>query len=324
MDPQQPGDVEYVLGLDVLLMAGPVLGLAAHWNLLPDFTIIGLVLGGTYALAAIGLVLIYRVSGVLNFAHGAVAMFSAFMAYQVSVLWGWPSIIGLLVAVVVGTSLGLFMERFTIRPLAGRPALTKVVVTIGWLLVLQTTAGRIWGNNAYHPPVEVFPTKPFHLPATNLNVGYDEMATLAAALILALGLAALLKYTTLGAQLRAVADDPNAAQLWGINVRMVTAASWAVGSAMAAVAGVLITPRIAFTPFSLTVIVIDAFVAALIGRLTSLPLTVVGAMFLGLAQTYPGAFVSNNAAASGLLTFLLVIGTLGLLFRPGFSRVRLA
>ena len=94
--------------------------------------------------------------------------------------------------------------------------------------------------------------------------------------------------------------------------------------ARGAVAGVLITPRIAFTPFSLTVIVIDAFVAALIGRLTSLPLTVVGAMFLGLAQTFPGAFVSNDSAASGLVTFLLVIGTLAVLFRPGFARIRLA
>src|SRR5713101_6642979 len=120
MDPQQPGDVEYVFGLGVLLMAGPVLGLAAHWNLLPDFTTIGLVLGGTYALAAIGLVLIYRVSGVLNFAHGAVAMFSAFMAYQISVVAGIPSLIGLLAAVATGAALGFVIEFLTIRPLTGR------------------------------------------------------------------------------------------------------------------------------------------------------------------------------------------------------------
>jgi len=301
-----------------------MLGLTAHWKVIPDDTISGLVLGGTYALAAIGLVLIYRVSGVLNFAHGAVAMFSAFVAYGVSVQHGAPAWIGLVAAVATGTGLGCLMEFFTIRPLAGRPALTKVVVTIGWLLVLQTAAGQIWGNNAYHSAVNVFPHSSFHLIGTDLNVGWDELATLVVALALALGIAALLKWTTLGAQLRAVADDPDAARLWGINVRMVTLSSWAVGSAMAAVAGVLITPRIAFTPFSLTVIVIDAFVAALIGRLQSLPMTVVGAMFLGLAQTYPGAFVNNGGAAGGLVTFLLVIVTLAVLFRPGFSRVRLA
>src|SRR5437660_9581547 len=110
-------------------------------SLLPSFTVIGLVLGGTYALAAIGLVLIYRVSGVLNFAHGAVAMFSTFCAYQVSVRWHEPAWVGLLAAVAVGMALGYVIERFTIRPLAGRTALVRTTVTIGWLLALQELAG---------------------------------------------------------------------------------------------------------------------------------------------------------------------------------------
>src|SRR5438270_8835981 len=97
---------------------------SVDWGLLPGYTVIGLVLGGTYALAAIGLVLIYRVSGVLNFAHGAVAMFATFIAYQVSVVWGIPSFIGLLAAVAAGGVLGLAIEVLTMRPLAGRPPLT--------------------------------------------------------------------------------------------------------------------------------------------------------------------------------------------------------
>jgi branched-chain amino acid transport system permease protein len=119
-----------------------------------------------------------------------------------------------------------------------------------------------------------------------------------------------------------VVDDPAAARLWGINVNRVTAASWMVGSAMAAVAGVLITPLINFDTFSLTVIVIDAFTAALIGRLTSLPWTVVGAMFLGLAQTYPRAF-SSQSGLGELVTFGLVLVVLAVLFRPGGRRIRL-
>src|SRR5213594_4061288 len=126
------------------------LAAGSAWGLLPGFTVIGIALGGIYALAAIGLVLIYRVSGVLNFAHGAVGMFATFVAYQVSVVWGLPSILGLLVAIATGMATGYAIERFTIRPLTGRPALTKVVVTIGWLLVLQTAAGLIWGDTAYH------------------------------------------------------------------------------------------------------------------------------------------------------------------------------
>src|SRR5439155_2827968 len=99
---------------------------SANWGLLPGYTVIGITLGGIYALAAIGLVLIYRVSGVLNFAQGAVSMFSAFVAYQVSTVMGAPAVVGLLAAIVVGGALGYVIERFTIRPLAGRSTLNKV------------------------------------------------------------------------------------------------------------------------------------------------------------------------------------------------------
>jgi branched-chain amino acid transport system permease protein len=296
---------------------------AGDVGLLPSFTVIGLVLGGLFALAAIGLVLIYRVSGVLHFGHGAVGMFATFVAYQVAVQWHAPVVLGLLAAIATGIALGYVIERFTIRPLAGRPPLTKVVVTIGWLLVLQTLAGRIWGNTAYHRPVELVPKTGFTFPFVHVVVGYDQLTALLVAIGLAIATAAFLRWTTLGISMRAVADDPSAARLWGVNVNLVTASSWMAGSAMAAVAGVLITPMINFTPFALTLVVIDAFTAALIGRLQSLPLTVVGAILLGLAQTYPRAFFSN-AGVGEVVTFALVIATLVFLFRPGAQRVRLA
>ncbi|HWW52568.1 MAG TPA: branched-chain amino acid ABC transporter permease [Acidimicrobiales bacterium] len=292
-------------------------------SLLPAFTVVGLVLGGTYALAAIGLVLIYRVSGVLNFAHGAVAMFSTFIAYQISVLWGWPAPFGLLAAIVAGALIGLAIEVLTMRPLAGRPPLVKVVVTIGWLLILQTAAGRIWGDTAYHRPVKLVSSNGFKLPLFHVIVGYDQLVTLVVAIALAAGTAAVLRFTVLGVSMRAVADDPASARLWGINVNRVTAASWMAGSAMAAIAGVLITPRINFTTFSLTLIVLDAFAAALIGRLASLPIAVAGAMALGLAQSYPTAFTSNSGV-SELVTFGLAMLALAVVFRPGVSRVRVA
>ncbi|HZU74001.1 MAG TPA: branched-chain amino acid ABC transporter permease [Acidimicrobiales bacterium] len=297
--------------------------LAVSWGLIPSYTVIGLVLGGVYAMAAIGLVLIFRVSGVLNFAHGAVAMFATFVAYQVSILWGLPGWIGLIAAMLAGSGIGLVIETGTMRPLTGRPPLTKVVVTIGWLLGLQTLAGLVWGANAYHRPVQLVSRSGFRVPLVHVVVGYDQLTTFVVALVLALATAALLRFTTLGTAMRAVADSPATARLWGINVNRVTAASWMAGSAMAAIAGVLITPLISFDTYSLTLIVIDAFTAALIGRLSSLPLTVLGGIGLGLAQTYPRAFISS-AGVSELVTFILVLATLGLLFRPGSSRVRLA
>src|SRR5947209_2116216 len=289
---------------------------SANWGLLPGYTVIGITLGGIYALAAIGLVLIYRVSGVLNFAQGAVSMFSAFVAYQVSTVMGYPAAVGLLVAIVAGGAIGYAIERFTIRPLAGRSALSKVVVTIGWLLVLQTAAGLIWGQTAYHRPVQLVSIHGFTFPGTSVIVGWDEFTTIVVALGLAFGTAAVLRWTTFGTSMRAVADDPDSARLWGINVNRVMAVSWVAGSAMGAIAGVLITPRINFDPISLTIVVIDAFTAALIGRLTSLPWTVVGAMFLGLAETYPRIF-SSTAGMGQAVTFALVLLTLAILFRPG-------
>jgi branched-chain amino acid transport system permease protein len=298
-----------------------LLRMSANWSLLPGYTVIGIALGGVYALAAIGLVLIYRVSGVLNFAQGAVSMFSAFIAYQVSTVMGYPAVIGLGAAIVAGGAIGYVIERFTIRPLAGRSALSKVVVTIGWLLVLQTAAGLIWGQTAYHEPVQLAPVHGFTFPGTSVVVGWDEFTTIAAALGLAFGTAAVLRWTTFGTSMRAVADDPDAARLWGIDVNRVMAVSWVAGSAMGAIAGVLITPRINFDPISLTIVVIDAFAAALIGRLTSLPWTVVGAMFLGLAGTYPRIF-SSNAGAGHAVTFALVLLTLAILYRPGTRLVQ--
>jgi len=289
---------------------------AADWSLFPGYTVIGITLGGIYALAAIGLVLIYRVSGVLNFAQGAVSMFSAFVAYQVSTVWGVPALVGLLAAIVAGGAIGYVIERFTIRPLAGRSALSKVVVTIGWLLVLQTAAGLLWGQTAYHRPVQLVSIHGFTFPGTSVVVGWDEFTTIVVALALAFGTAAVLRWTTFGTSMRAVADDPTAARLWGINVNRVMAVSWIAGSAMGAIAGVLITPRINFDPISLTIVVIDAFTAALIGRLTSLSWTVVGAMFLGLAETYPRIF-SSTAGTGQAVTFALVLLTLAILFRPG-------
>jgi len=215
-------------------------------DLIPGFTVIGLVNGGTFALLAIGIVLIYRVSGVLNFAHGAVAMFSTFCAYQVSERWGQPAWLGLLAAIAMGMGLGYVIERFTIRPLADRTALVRTTVTIGWLLVLQEVAGIIWHKNAYHQAVKVIPLHRLFTAPGGAPVATDQFLMVIVALGLAAAVAAVLKVTSFGAQMRAVADDRTAARLWGIDVNRVTSASWVIGSGMAAVAGVLLTPRLNF------------------------------------------------------------------------------
>jgi branched-subunit amino acid ABC-type transport system permease component len=298
---------------------------------LKDYTAAGLAQGGVYALAAIGLVLIYRVSGVLNFAQGAVATVSAFVAYtlvyQAAPSWmpAWiPPLYGLLAAIVTGCVIGFLIEYLTIRPLTGRPQIVKVAVTIGWLLVLQQAAGLIWGFTSYHPPVNIVSQNAtFIIPGTRVFIGMNQVLVIVVAAALAIGVGALLRYTTLGASMRAVSDDPHAARLWGIHVDRVTAASWVLGSAMAAVAGVLITPFITFNPFVLTIIVISAFAAALIGRLQSLTLTFVGAIALGVLQSWPGAFGLTGSAWQEAAAFAVMLFALVVIYRPGAPGLRL-
>jgi branched-subunit amino acid ABC-type transport system permease component len=306
-----------------MVLATALANLESFKNLLPT----GLAKGGVYALAALGLVLIYRVSGVLNFAHGAVATVSAFVAYTVSVQLPLPSwvpapLLGLVAAIAAGCLLGFVMEYFTIRPLTGRPAIVKVAVTIGWLLVLQQVAGLVWGFNGYHAPIDLVGQSGFSVPGTAVIFGWDNLLAIVVALALAAATALLLKRTTLGTSMRAVSDDPVAARLWGINVNRVSAASWVIGSAMAAVAGVLITPFIIFTPFSLTLIVVNSFAAALLGRLQSLSFTLVGAILLGIAQQLPAVFNAGGTALEQAVTFGVVLLALAVLFRPGVRGLR--
>jgi branched-subunit amino acid ABC-type transport system permease component len=287
----------------------------------------GLAAGGVFAMAALGLVLIYRVSGVLNFAQGAVATVSAFVAYTFANQWfpNWALApwLGLLAAIVAGCVIGFLMEVLTIRPLTGRPPIVKVAVTIGWLLVLQQVAGLVWGFTAYHPAINLVDANGgFHVPFTDVRFGYNSLLVIVVALALTGATAFLLQRTTLGTAMRAVSDDPRSARLWGIDVDRVTALSWVLGSAMAAVAGVLITPFILFTPFTLTLIVVNSFAAALLGRLQSLTFTVAGAMLLGVAQQVPSAFGAAGSANQQLVTFVVVLLALAVLFRPGVRALR--
>jgi branched-chain amino acid transport system permease protein len=287
----------------------------------------GLANGGVFALAALGLVLIYRVSGVLNFAQGAVATVSAFVAYTFAVQWfpDWALApwIGLVAAIVAGCLIGLVIEVLTIRPLTGRPPIVKVAVTIGWLLVLQQVAGLVWGFTAYHPAINlVGQNDTFRVPGTDVRFGYNSLLVIVVAVVLSGATAYLLQRTTLGASMRAVSDDARGARLWGINVDRVTALSWVMGSGMAALAGVLITPFILFTPFTLTLIEVSSFAAALLGRLQSLTYTVLGAMLLGVAQQVPAAFGAGGSANQQLVTFMVVLVALVVLFRPGVRAVR--
>jgi branched-chain amino acid transport system permease protein len=266
---------------------------------LAAYTIIGLSLGGIFSLAALGIVLIYRTTGVLNFAHGAMGMFSTFVAWQVFYGWqhpGWPGWLQTASAVAAGlvfaALLGLFLEFAVFRWVRTRPPVVKAVITIGVLLALQSAASLIWKNNQYHLPIYITPQS-WNVMVAGVPVGANSIVIIAVALGLAFGLAAFLRYTSFGRAIRAVSDNPVSASLWAVPVGRVSAVSWMLGSLIAAVAGILITPFVNFDTTSLTLLILDALAAALIGGMVSLPLTVLGGFILGLLETYPTIWIQS-------------------------------
>ena len=291
---------------------------------LAAYTIIGLGLGGIFSLAALGIVLIYRTTGVLNFAHGAMGMFSTFVAWQVFYGWShpfWPAWLATLLAVIAGLTfaavMGLALELAVFRWVRTREPVVKAVITIGILLALQSAASLIWKNNQYHLPIYLAP-QTATIQIADVPVGANYVVIIVMALGLAFGLGAFLKYTSFGRSMRAVSDSPTSASLWGVPVNKVSAVSWMLGSLVAALAGILITPFINFDTTSLTLLIIDALAAALIGGLVSLPLTVLGGFLLGLLETYPTIWI-QSLGFPRLVALLVILAVLIVRNPRGFA-----
>jgi len=282
------------------------------------YTIIGLSVGAIFALAALGIVLIYRVTGVLNFAHGAMGMFSTFVAWQV--FYGYPhpgmpawavTAEAVLAGLVFAVLLGLALELLVFRWVRNRPQIVKAVITIGILLALQSTASLIWKNNQYHLPIYLAP-QDWTRSVAGVPIGFSYGLVVVVTLGLAFGLGALLRWTALGRSMRAVSDNPTSAALWGVRVDRVGAVSWMLGSLVAAIAGIMITPLgINFDTTSLTLLIVDSLAAALIGGLVSLPLTVLGGFLLGLLETYPQIWIQSlglpRLIALFVILFVLIV-----------------
>src|SRR6266576_3833530 len=289
------------------------------------YTVIGLSLGGIFSLAALGIVLIYRATGVLNFAHGAMGMFSTFVAWQVFYGWVHPSwlpswaitAVAVLAGLAFAVVLGLVLEFAVFQWVRTRPPVTKAVITIGVLLALQSAASLIWKNNQYHLPIYLAP-QTWTREVAGVPIGANTIVIVVVAIGLAFGLAAFLKHTALGRAMRAVSDDPVSASLWAVPVDKVGAVSWMLGSLIAAVAGILITPFINFDTTSLTLLILDALAAALIGGLVSLPLTVLGGFMLGLLETYPTMWI-QSLGFPRLVALVVILSVLIFRAPRGFS-----
>lgn len=264
------------------------------------FTIVGIVSGSIYAIAASGLVVTYTTSGVFNFAHGAIGMVAAFLYWQAKVGWGWgtwPAL--LLVLGVFAPAFGLVIERVLMRPLAGKPTGVSLVVTVGLLVLLYGMASRVWSGTETRRVDEFLPGTRFRL--SGVSVSAHQIIVLAVTVAVAAGLRIVLFRTRAGVAMRAVVDNAELATLNGALPERVSQLAWVLGSVMASLAGVLIAPGRSYNHLFLTLLVVNGYAAAILGRLASLPLTFVGALVLGTGEAYLIGYSQRFSFGEGVL-----------------------
>jgi branched-subunit amino acid ABC-type transport system permease component len=232
-----------------------------------------------YAIFALGIVVIFRASKVLNLAHGAMAMVPAYLVSTMNHA-GVPIGMAFVLGVVLGGALGLVVERVFVRPLRQVSVTAQTVGTVAALGLLVAVAGKVWGTGTRAAP-SVFPDHAWHVAGATVRSG--QVGLLVVMLVLAVGLDALLRRTDVGLLLRGAADNRDAASLMGVDPDVAVSGAWVLGGATAAVAGILLAAVTNLNPLTLSLQAIPAFVAALIGGLVSLPGAVAGAALVGVA-----------------------------------------
>ena len=249
------------------------------------YTISGLVIAAIYAIAASGLVVTYTTSGVFNIAHGAVGMFGAFVFWQLRWGWNWPTPVALIVVVgVLAPLFGCAVEKLLMRNLADASEATKLAVTIGLLIALQGAALWIWNPQTSRPFPAFYVNNKVSL--LGVYVTWTQLIILGTFVLCVAVLWFILYRTRIGIDMRAVVDNRALLMLFGGNPNRASRLSWVLGSALAAIAGILIAPTLQLAVAPLTLLVINAYAAAIIGRLRSLPYTFLGAAIIGLASSY--------------------------------------
>lgn len=260
-----------------------------------QFLVLGVVAGAIYFVAASGLVVTYATSGVFNFAHGALGMVAAYSYWALHDALGWPAVPALLLVVFVGGPLvGAFLERLLMRRLQGAPTLSTIGVTIGLLLALVGAASFAW-NQTESRTVSGFFGQTSAVTVLNVAISYDELTIMAVAVAVAASIFLLLHRTRTGVAMRAVVDDPELVALSGISAAGAARAGWMLGCSLAALAGVLwVDSGQDLAILTLTLLVVNGYAAAIVGRLRSLPLTFVGAIVLGIAADMGIGYLPSN------------------------------
>jgi len=276
--------------------------------------------GGIYALAALGLVLIYKTSGVVNFAFGALATVVTLVLWTALQRAGWPLPVAWLAAAVVALALGAVVERALLERIEAAPVLIQIVLTLGLLLFVEGLAGVLWGYEPKTVPA-VVSGRPLSFAGLYLQRG--DLFIVGLTGVVGVALWVVLERTRLGLAMRAVAHDREIAMAMGIRARRYVTASWAVGVLITSLAAILVAPAVSLSPAMMDNVAVFAFAAAILGGFGSLPGAVLGGFLIGGVANLIAAYVSADLQLS--LVFLLIVVLLylrpqGLLGREAAAR----
>jgi branched-chain amino acid transport system permease protein len=253
------------------------------WSEFQQFIVSGLALGGVYALSGVGLVVLYRATGVLYLAFGAVGAMGALLAWQVQ-QDGWPSWASWILCIAFGALVTLLYGVVFGPPLAGRDPLVRAVATLGLLLILLGAMDVIWTESGGAVRSISLPSDNGGFSLGNVQVSWTQVIALGLGVALTVGTGAFLRFTKLGTAMRAMANDRVITATLGVPVRRVEAAAWFGCGVLAGVAGLLLADLVQLDSTTLTFLVISSLAAALIGRLRSITVTFVAALVVGLVH----------------------------------------
>lgn len=274
-----------------------------------SYLISGVSLGSVYAIIALGYTMVYGIVKMLNFAHGDVIMVGGYVSLLAMSSLGLPWWVGALLAVVVCTVLGVVIEGLAYRPLRAAPSLAVLITAIGVSYFLQNMAQLLWGAS----PRSYTPIVSGSLSLGGLNISYISLMTIAMCIVIMVGLTLFTGRSRMGKAMRACSEDKGAAQLMGINVNRTISLTFAIGSALAAVAGVLLCSfNTSLMPTTGSMPGIKAFTAAVFGGIGSIPGALLGGILLGIIEALAKAYISTQLANSIVFAVLIIM----LLVRP--------
>ena len=272
-----------------------------------SYLVNGISLGSVYAIIALGYTMVYGIAKMLNFAHGDVIMIGGFVVFTTVSGMGLPPVIGILISVAACTVLGVVIERIAYKPLRGASKLAVLITAIGVSYFLQNVALLIYGANT-KSFTSVVTIPPLSLAGGALVISGETMVTIAACIVIMAVLSAFIKYSKSGRAMLAVSEDSGAAQLMGVNVNATIALTFAIGSALAAIAGVLVCSAYpSLTPYTGAMPGIKAFVAAVFGGIGSIPGAFIGGILLGVIEILGKAYISSQLADAIVFAVLIVV-----------------